>query len=271
MLGKGTATGGGGNHADLILTIDDKGLFPSDGIYTGTISPPRPELATNIYWVFNIQWYRSLNDTSGNGRVFRVDSDSISFSDDGTRWFVDINHLANWVTPPQASHFEAAGAYELTISVQYAIEDFSPEKQAIARRQYIVDSPSNCEATILEIPDLIIPNIGQQYQYSYRVNGGEIVTSNENAGGENAQIVITNILAYYGFFNDLVTNGTGKKAFRAKYGEPVKGGSLTDPNFVQAQSNTIELLLTEGAEHDLIKTIFGHAVTIHSCAIVDWK
>nr|WP_252322626.1 hypothetical protein [Acinetobacter beijerinckii] len=127
-----------------------------------------------------------------------------------------------------------------------------------------------CNPTVLTIPDFVIPDVMAVYTYSYRINGGEIITTTENAGGAPSQTVFTNIMAYYGLFSELVTNDIGQKAFRAKYGEPIRGGSITDPNFIQTQSNTIEFLLTENAEHDLIETIFGHSITLHSCAIVNW-
>ena len=130
-----------------------------------------------------------------------------------------------------------------------------------------------CTPTELTIPDVLIP--GGMYQYSYRVNDGEIITNYENVGGAPASTVFVNILANYGLFNELVThytaNGSGnKKAFFAEYGQPIKGGSVDHPNMISAQSNTIEFLLTPTADHDLIQTIFGEAITLQSCAIVNW-
>ncbi|OTG68309.1 hypothetical protein B9T25_06405 [Acinetobacter sp. ANC 4470] len=128
-----------------------------------------------------------------------------------------------------------------------------------------------CIPTVLYVPDMTIPEIGMQYKYSYRVNGGAVITKNENAGGAPAKAVFVNILGYYGFFDDLVTTNSGQKAFLAMQDLPIQGGSVDHPNFVQAQSNTIEFLLTPNAEHDLIQTIFGEDITLHSCALVNWN
>ena len=132
-----------------------------------------------------------------------------------------------------------------------------------------------CTPTELTIPDLIIPGVSGMYQYSYRVNDGEIITNYENVRDAPAPTVFVNILAYYGLFNELVThytaNGSGnKKAFFVEYGQPIKGGSVDHPNMISAQSNTIEFLLTPTADHDLIQAIFGEAITLQSCAVVDW-
>ncbi len=134
-----------------------------------------------------------------------------------------------------------------------------------------------CTPTSLTVPDLVIPTIGGMYQYSYRINGGEIITKSENAGGAPAPTVLVNILAHYGFFDDLVTSyfspegTTNQKAFVAAYDQPIQGGSLDHPNMITAQSNTIEFLFTPSAEHDLIQTIFGEEITLQSCAIVNWS
>lgn len=240
--------------ANTNFTIDDKGLFPADGIYSGTISPA----SFNADIFFSIDKYTP--DGIFAGRIAANSRDTgIYLNEDGSRWYADVNNLNGWGPRPDANSFQDDGKYIISINGQRS------------QREYIVDASLDCEPTILEIPALTIPEVGKKYAYSYRVNGGNVITLEETAGGAPSQTVFTNILAYYGFFSDLVTSDTGPRAFRAKYGEPVKGGSRTDPNFIQAQSNTIEFLLTEGAEHDLIQTIFGHAVTIHSCAIVDWK
>lgn len=130
---------------------------------------------------------------------------------------------------------------------------------------------SVCTPTMLYIPDMTIPEVENAYSYSYRINGGAVITKNENAGGALANTVFVNILGYYGFFNALVTTGTDIKAFLAKYDMPIQGGSIHHPNFVQTQSNTIEFLLTPNAEHDLIQTIFGEDITLNSCALVNWN
>ncbi|GGI59361.1 hypothetical protein [Acinetobacter vivianii] len=243
-----------GLSTNINFTIDDNGLFPADGIYSGTLSPP--VLNADIY--FKIEKY-TLDGIFAGVIATNSRDEGIYLSEDGSHWYANLNNPNGWMPRPDASSFQDDAKYVIAINGNRA------------QREYIVDSSLNCEPTILEIPALTIPEVGKKYTYSYRVNGGNVITLEETAGGAPSQTVFTNILAYYGFFSDLVTSDTGPRAFRAKYGEPVKGGSRTDPNFIQAQSNTIEFLLTEGAEHDLIKTIFGQAVTIHSCAIVDWK
>lgn len=102
--------------AHYVLTIDDKGMVPSDGIYSGTISPPYPDLVLS----FNIQHYALI------GRVFNVygDPQGLLISEDGATWSVDRTKLASWWGrfPTEAS-FMPAGDYEFTISSFFGVEN----------------------------------------------------------------------------------------------------------------------------------------------------
>lgn len=114
MFGKVSTDGGGitPSPSQVLFTIDDKGLQPVDGIYSGTISPPNPGYICS----FNIQWYRSATDLGGNGRVANINKDSgLYLNEDGSRWFVDVNNLANWAERPTPDKFQTAGMYALSI------------------------------------------------------------------------------------------------------------------------------------------------------------
>lgn len=92
------------------LTLDDKGIYPSDNIYSGTISPPNPSL----YLTFRIQWFSDMNMNEGtsNSRVLYVDSDYMQFSLDGSTWSVNLNSLQSSLLP---NHMDQSGFYELAI------------------------------------------------------------------------------------------------------------------------------------------------------------
>lgn len=108
----------------LVLTIDDKGLQPIDGIYSGTISPPIPNLNFN----FNIQWIKP--DHSTNGRVWDINTDGgLSISNDGSQWFADIRN-----DPPRAGSFGLDGTYSLTISA------YGNGYEGFDNREYIVST-----------------------------------------------------------------------------------------------------------------------------------
>lgn len=101
------------------LAIDDKGLVPSDGIYSGTITPPLPGAVLS----FNIQQYLP---SGNNWRVFNVHSDAqgLVVSPDGATWQVDKANLASWFGNfPDASDFATAATYEFTISKMYGDEN----------------------------------------------------------------------------------------------------------------------------------------------------
>lgn len=131
--------------------------------------------------------------------------------------------------------------------------------------------PIVCTPENLELPDYEIPSAGF-YDYSYRINGGNIINSKENAGGNNAQLIFQNILGHYGLFDDLVANKTGTQAaFLATYDSTViRAGSMDNENAVKAQQNTIEFLITPNSTNDLIQLVFGENITLTSCAIVNW-
>ena len=76
------------------LKLDDKGLHPSDNIYSGTITPPN----TDLKLVFQIQWYDVQTQDGNNGRVTLV-SDYINISSDGSTWSVDVNTLPSSKKP----------------------------------------------------------------------------------------------------------------------------------------------------------------------------
>ncbi len=89
----------------ILLTVDDKGLQPVDGIYSGTISPPNNDLFLN----FNIQW--SKPDHSTNGKSWDLNTDNgIYISTDGSQWFADIRSK-----PPRSGSFTSVGTYALEI------------------------------------------------------------------------------------------------------------------------------------------------------------
>lgn len=137
--------------------------------------------------------------------------------------------------------------------------------------KYVPPAPV-CTPTVLDMLTDTIPDVGSPYQYSYRVNGGPIQTNSENAGGNPAQPVMVNILGYYGFFPTLVDNGShpGPRAFLAEYGSPIRGVGTDDPNLVTTETNTIEFLLTDGAQYDLIQTVFGGPITLYSCGTANF-
>ena len=104
------------------LAIDDKGLVPSDGIYSGTITPPLPSAILR----FNIQQHLP---NGNNGLVFSVYSDAqgLVVSPDGTTWQVDKTNLASWFDNfPDASDFTTAATYEFTISKMLGDENLIP-------------------------------------------------------------------------------------------------------------------------------------------------
>lgn len=137
--------------------------------------------------------------------------------------------------------------------------------------KYVAPPPA-CTPTVLDMLTQEIPAVGDVYQYSYRVNGGPIQTTTENAGGNTAQPVFVNILGYYGLFPTLVDNGShpGPRAFLAEYSSPIRGVGTDDPNLVTTETNTIEFLLTDGATHDLILTVFGGPITLYSCGTANF-
>lgn len=249
-----------------VLAIDDKGMLPGDGIYSGTITPPLPGAVLS----FNIQHYLP---NGSNGRVFNVYSDQqgLVVSPDGATWQIDRANLASWFDDfPTASDFTGVGTYGFTISKMLGDENIIP-----GERTYTVDSNVTCQPTILPLPvgdfPAQLPD-GERWTFTYRINGGAIQTHLENAFGVPMDTVLVNFLAYYGLFGTLVStgNGGGTRAFLARYGQPITGGSANDPDRTSIQSNTIELLVNPDAPHDAVALMFGHSVTLYSCALVDW-
>lgn len=117
------------------LTVDDKGIFPSDNIYSGTISPPNPSL----YLSFRIQWYSdmNLNAETRNSRVFYVDNDNMQFSPDGSTWAVNLNTLQSLLLP---NHMDESGFYELAIVPIAGIND--PSSEIISDQIYYPYTPN---------------------------------------------------------------------------------------------------------------------------------
>lgn len=115
---------------NIVLTIDDKGLQPVDRIYEGTINPPTP----NLTLAFNIQWYKSESQQDGNSRVFNVyGGEGLDISDDGSRWFVNLDNLPEWADHMHPNSFTNNGMYELTIS------EFSGGKNAVFRKYFVIE------------------------------------------------------------------------------------------------------------------------------------
>lgn len=118
------------NNEIYTLTVDDKGLQPSDNIYSGTITPANSTLSL----IFRIQWFSSMEETASNGRVFYVDADNIQFNANGAQWYVDLNSLPNYLQP---SSFATNGIYECAIYGNVVINDPSIEIISDAKN-YIV-------------------------------------------------------------------------------------------------------------------------------------
>lgn len=254
--------------SQYVLTIDDKGLVPSDGIYSGTITPPLPSASLS----FNIQQYLP---NGSNGRIFNVYSDAqgLVVSPNGATWEIDRANLASWFDDfPTESDFTGTGTYQFTI-----IKMLGDENIVSGELTYIVDSTIPCQPSILALPTGDFPDRlpdGDQWTFTYRINGGAIQTHLENAFNVPMDTVLVNFLGYYGLFSNLVSNGGSdapkSRAFLAKYGHSIMGGSATDPDKTSIQSNTIELLVNPAAPHDAVTLMFGQSVTLHSCALVDW-
>lgn len=118
------------------LTIDDKGLLPSDNIYSGTIEPPLPGIVLG----FNIQQY---TPNGSNGRVFNIYSDptGLQVSEDGATWWVDKSTVDSSWDFPVESDFTTPATYELSIhefmgypepevtpaSLEYVVEESETE------------------------------------------------------------------------------------------------------------------------------------------------
>lgn len=122
------------NNSRYTLTVDDKGIFPSDNIYSGTISPPNPSL----YLAFRIQWFSDMNMNEGtrNSRVLYVDSDYMQFSLDGSTWSVNLNSLQSSLLP---NHMDESGFYELAIFPIIGLND--PSSEIISDEIYYPYSP----------------------------------------------------------------------------------------------------------------------------------
>lgn len=122
------------NNSRYTLTVDDKGIFPSDNIYSGTISPPNPSL----YLTFKIQWFSDMNMNEGtrNSRVLSVDSDYMQFSLDGSTWSVNLNSLQSSLLP---NHKDESGFYELAIFPIIGLND--PSSEIISDEIYYPYSP----------------------------------------------------------------------------------------------------------------------------------
>ena len=114
-----------------ILTIDDKGLVPIDGIYSGTITPPLP----NIELGFNIQQYLS---NGSNGRVFNIHTspDGLRISPDGGSWTVDKALVASYWDFPTAEDFTTPATYSLSIATIDPALAVTP-----AQLDYVVEVP----------------------------------------------------------------------------------------------------------------------------------
>jgi hypothetical protein len=96
----------------VTLTIDEKGLQPADSIYSGTISPPKPN---GLSLSFGIQGYKL--DNSQNWRVAQISSDSgIYLNREGTRWFVDLNNLGSYAQKPGPNSMKSDGRYVISIN-----------------------------------------------------------------------------------------------------------------------------------------------------------
>lgn len=96
----------------VTLTIDEKGLKPTDSIYSGTISPPQPN---GLSMSFGIQWHKL--DNSQNGRVAMISSDDgIYLNPEGTRWFVDLNNLGPYAQKPGPNSMKSDGRYVVSIN-----------------------------------------------------------------------------------------------------------------------------------------------------------
>lgn len=122
------------NNSRYTLTVDDKGIFPSDNIYSGTISPPNPSL----YLTFRIQWFSDMNMNEGtrNRRVLYVDNDYMQFSLDGSTWSVNLNLLQSSLLP---NHMDESGFYELAIFPITGLND--PSSEIISDEIYYPYSP----------------------------------------------------------------------------------------------------------------------------------
>lgn len=122
------------NSSRYTLTVDDKGIYPGDNIYSGTISPPTPSL----YLSFHIQWYSDMNMDMGtsNSRVFYIDNDNMQFSPDGSTWSVNLNTLQSSLLP---NHMDESGFYELAIFPIAGLND--PSFEIISNEIYYPYSP----------------------------------------------------------------------------------------------------------------------------------
>ncbi|MEF9955629.1 MAG: hypothetical protein RR677_06955 [Acinetobacter sp.] len=132
-----------------------------------------------------------------------------------------------------------------------------------------------CSPTILPMLDAIIPS-ADNYYYSYRINNGQIhtETTSVSIGEHTAQTVFVNVLSFQWkhilssyFANERFKQG----AFLAMYDQPIQGATRNAPNLISTTQNTVEFLLTPNVENDLIQTIFGEPITLHSCGIRTWE
>lgn len=136
----------------------------------------------------------------------------------------------------------------------------------------------NQQATVLPmLNSTIIPD--NEYVMSYRVNGTEIKQITVNRSETNAQTSLANVMSYERLISgSLSTEGSHSfsddeatiRPFLASYSLPIQGASSNHSKFIRHAHFYIEFLLTDNAEHDLVKETFGQNTTLHSYAIVDW-
>lgn len=145
--------------------------------------------------------------------------------------------------------------------------------------------PFQCTPLNLIIPQMTIPPVDGNYTFSYQINNEAVKTVEI---GYYSNGTVSAVTGMQNLLSELMTTETGLPIVtrRASKGSNsvskvnpfstyyetniVEGGSASDPNVRKIEETRFKLLLTDGAENDLIKTIWGESVEMISCAWVAW-